>query len=347
MSEITFNNEKPMDFVAVGRLCIDLNANEINRPMEETSTFTKYVGGSPANICIGMARLGLNTGFIGKVADDQMGRFITKYLEDNGIATNGVSTDHTGAVTGLAFTEIKSPSDCSILMYRDNAADLLLETGEVSEELIASAKMVLISGTALAASPSREAVFLALDYAKRHGALIAFDLDYRPYTWKSPQETATYYNLAAEKCDIVLGTREEFDMMEQFGGNPERSDRVTAAKWFDYRAKIVIIKHGKEGSIAYTPGRCQPYGPKLSGEGHQDVRSGGFVCRRPPVRPDAGLGHRTLHGVRKCCSEHRHLQPQLLRCDADKRRRSRLYRALQARRNYRQFLKEHSLFYSD
>ncbi|WP_339265567.1 5-dehydro-2-deoxygluconokinase [Paenibacillus sp. FSL K6-1330] len=253
MSEITFNNAKPMDFVAVGRLCIDLNANEINRPMEETTTFTKYVGGSPANICIGMARLGLNTGFIGKVADDQMGRFITKYLEDNQITTKGVTIDRTGAVTGLAFTEIKSPTDCSILMYRDNAADLLLETGDVSEELIASAKMVLISGTALAASPSREAVFLALDYAKRHGAVIAFDLDYRPYTWKSPQETATYYNLAAESCDIILGTREEFDMMEQFGGNPERSDRITAAKWFDYNAKIVIIKHGKEGSIAYTP----------------------------------------------------------------------------------------------
>ncbi|MGV2686817.1 5-dehydro-2-deoxygluconokinase, partial [Clostridium perfringens] len=132
-------------------------------------------------------------GFIGKVADDQMGRFITKYLEDNRITTKGVTIDRTGAVTGLAFTEIKSPTDCSILMYRDNAADLLLETGDVSEELIASAKMVLISGTALAASPSREAVFLALDYAKRHGAVIAFDLDYRPYTWKSPQETATYY----------------------------------------------------------------------------------------------------------------------------------------------------------
>ncbi|AYB43946.1 5-dehydro-2-deoxygluconokinase [Paenibacillus lautus] len=282
MSEITFNNEKPMDFVAVGRLCIDLNANEINRPMEETSTFTKYVGGSPANICIGMARLGLNTGFIGKVADDQMGRFITEYLKDNGIATNGVSTDHTGAVTGLAFTEIRSPTDCSILMYRDNAADLLLETGEVSEELIASAKMILISGTALAASPSREAVFLALDYAKRHGAVIAFDLDYRPYTWKSPQETATYYNLAAEKCDIVLGTREEFDMMEQFGGNPERSDRITAAKWFDYRAKIVIIKHGKEGSIAYTPGGASHTAPSFPAKviktfGAGDSYAAGFL----------------------------------------------------------------------
>ncbi|EXX90706.1 5-dehydro-2-deoxygluconokinase [Paenibacillus darwinianus] len=252
MTYVQFPQQKPIDFVAIGRLCIDLNANEFNRPMEETSTFTKYVGGSPANITIGMARLGKKTAFIGKIADDQMGRFIADYLRRDGIDTSNVVTDRTGAVTGLAFTEIKSPTDCSILMYRDNVADLKLKPGEVDEELIANAKMLLISGTALAQSPSREAVFQALHYAKRHGTVVAFDLDYRAYTWNSDEETAVYYNLAAEKCDIILGTREEFDMMEVFDRNPDRSDSVTANKWFDYSAKIVIIKHGKEGSIAYT-----------------------------------------------------------------------------------------------
>ncbi|MCQ6559169.1 5-dehydro-2-deoxygluconokinase [Paenibacillus mendelii] len=253
MNPIAFPAGKPIDFAAIGRLCIDLNANEINRPMEETMTFTKYVGGSPANITIGMARLGMKTSFIGKIADDQMGRFIIHYLDKNGIDASGVVTDRTGAVTGLAFTEIKSPTDCSILMYRDNAADLLLTAAEVSEEIIAGTKVLLISGTALAQSPSREAVFQSLQYARKHGAVIAFDLDYRPYTWVSPEETAVYYNLAAEWCDIILGTREEFDMMERFEHNPERSDQVTAAKWFNHAAGIVIIKHGKEGSIAYTP----------------------------------------------------------------------------------------------
>ncbi|MGG1312717.1 5-dehydro-2-deoxygluconokinase [Cohnella laeviribosi] len=252
MTYVNFPAGRELDFAAIGRLCIDLNANEINRPMEETRTFTKYVGGSPANIAIGMSRLGMKTAFIGKIADDQMGRFIHRYLNDNGIDTANVVVDKTGAVTGLAFTEIKSPTDCSILMYRDNVADLKLTPGEVSEELIARTKMLLISGTALAQSPSREAVFQALVYARRHGAVVAFDLDYRPYTWKSEEETAVYYNLAAEKCDILLGTREEFDMMERFERNPDRSDRVTAEKWFDHAARIVIIKHGKAGSIAYT-----------------------------------------------------------------------------------------------
>jgi 5-dehydro-2-deoxygluconokinase len=241
-----------MDFMAIGRLCIDLNANEINRPMEDTVTFTKYVGGSPANIAIGMSRLGMKTGFIGKVADDQMGRFIMNYLNKEGINSSQIVVDDTGCVTGLAITEIKSPTDCSILMYRDNVADLMLHPNEISEDYIKQSKALLISGTALAQSPSREAVFLALSYARKHNVVVFFDIDYRPYTWVSKEETAVYYNLAAEKCDVIIGTREEFNMMETLESSVVQCDERTAGKWFGYQAKIVVIKHGKDGSIAYT-----------------------------------------------------------------------------------------------
>lgn len=251
MYQLDFPDNRPIDLIGVGRLAVDLNADQINRPMEETSSFTKYVGGSPANITIGAARLGLKTGFIGKVSDDQMGRFIINYLENNKIDTHGIATDKTGAMTGLAFTEIKSPEDCSILMYRDNVADLKLDTNDVSEDYIKQTKVLHISGTALSASPSREAVFLALDYAQKHGVVVVFDLDYRPYTWTSDKETAVYYNLAAEKCDVIIGTREEFDMMEQFE-KEKNTDEETAQKWFDHEAEIVIIKHGGDGSITYT-----------------------------------------------------------------------------------------------
>ena len=251
MVNLNFKTDRPLDLIAVGRLAIDLNAEQINRPMEETRSFTKYVGGSPANIAVGAAQLGLQCGFIGKVSDGQMGRFILRFLEEKNIDTSGVAVDQTGAVTGLAFTEIKSPEDCSILMYRDNVADLKLDPSEVSEDYIKKTKALLISGTALAASPSREAVFLALEYARKHDVVVFFDLDYRPYTWTSDKETAIYYNLAAEKCDVIIGTRDEFDMMEQFE-REKKTDQETAMKWFGHRAKIVVIKHGSQGSITYT-----------------------------------------------------------------------------------------------
>ncbi len=93
MNPLKFVKDGPLDIIAVGRLGIDLNANETNRLLEETSSFTKYVGGSPANIAIGSARLGQEIGFIEKVYDDQMWLFITNYLKNNGIDTSGVKID--------------------------------------------------------------------------------------------------------------------------------------------------------------------------------------------------------------------------------------------------------------
>ncbi|MFS0777199.1 5-dehydro-2-deoxygluconokinase [Neobacillus sp. 3P2-tot-E-2] len=252
MDSLVFKQDRPLDLIAIGRLCIDLNANETQRPMEETKTFTKYVGGSPANIAIGVSRLGMKAGFIGKVSDDQMGRFILQYLKENNIQADNIFTDKTGAVTGLAFTEIKSPTECSILMYRDNVADLKLDPREVSEEYIKQCKTLLVSGTALAKSPSREAVFLALEYARKHDVVVIFDLDYRPYTWESETDTAIYYHLAAEKCDVIIGTREEFDMIEKIRNFGDSDNLATAQRWFSYYAKLVVIKHGGGGSIAYT-----------------------------------------------------------------------------------------------
>lgn len=104
---IKTDDTKKYDLIAVGRACIDLNAVEFNRPMEETMTFAKYVGGSPANVAIGLAKLGLKPGFIGKLADDQHGRFIKTYMTAAGVDMEETVLDTAGHKTGLAFTEIK------------------------------------------------------------------------------------------------------------------------------------------------------------------------------------------------------------------------------------------------
>lgn len=245
----TFNEEKEFDIVAIGRACIDLNAVEYNRPMEQTMTFSKYVGGSPANIAIGSSKLGLKTGFIGKIPDDQHGRFIETYMRNTGVDTSQMAVDKDGHKAGLAFTEILSPEECGILMYRDDVADLYLAPSEVNEDYIAKSKMLLVSGAALAKSPSREAVLKAVQLAKKHQVKVVFELDYRPYTWTSAEETAVYYTLVAEQSDIVIGTRDEFDVMEnKSGGKNEES----VQHLFAHSADLVVIKHGVEGSYAYS-----------------------------------------------------------------------------------------------
>ena len=247
--KIEFNSEREFDVIAIGRACIDLNAVEYNRPMEETMTFKKYVGGSPANIAIGASKLGIQAGFIGKLADDQHGRFIEQYMAGVGVDTSNMVVDQEGHKTGLAFTEIKSPQECSILMYRDEVADLYLNPSEVSEEYIKKAKVLLVSGTALAKSPSREAVLKAIHFAKKNDVKVIFELDYRPYTWASLEETSTYYTLVAEQADVVVGTRDEFDVMENI---KDGSNETTVSNLFKHSPELVVIKHGVEGSYAYV-----------------------------------------------------------------------------------------------
>lgn len=241
--------DKKFDLIAIGRACVDLNAVEYNRPMEETITFTKYVGGSPANIAIGASKLGLSCGFIGKVPDDQHGRFITSFMNKAGVDITQMVVDQSGKKTGLAFTEILSPEECSILMYRDEVADLYLQTDEVNEDYIKKAKNLVVSGTGLAKSPSREAVLKAVSLARKNDVKIIFELDYRPYTWKNSEEVSVYYSLVAEQSDVVIGTRDEFNMLENI---TEGNNETTVANLFKYRPELIVIKHGVEGSYAYT-----------------------------------------------------------------------------------------------
>ena len=136
-------------------------------------------------------------------------------------------------------------------MYRDGVADLMLAPGDVDEEYVASAKALLISGTALAQSPSREACLKAVQLAEKNNVKVIFDIDYRAYNWKSKDEIAVYYSAVAEHSDIIMGSREEYDLTQAIFA-PNMNDEETAKYWFGKKAKIVIIKHGKEGSTAHT-----------------------------------------------------------------------------------------------
>lgn len=267
MNCVQFDPTRTWDMIPIGRVAIDLNPLDMNRPLDQSTTFRKYVGGSPANIAVGLARLGKKVGFIGKVSDDQFGKYVTDYFKKENIDTSNIAVAANGESLGLTFTEILSPAESSILMYRNGSADLALSPEEIHEEYIKNAKAITISGTALAASPSREAVLLAAEYAKKHGTVIVFDLDYRSYTWKSKMEIAVYYAAVARLSDIILGSRQEFDLMEKMIKPEGSEDQETAERWIQNGSKIIIIKHGKEGSIAFTNDkksyRMKPFPVKL------------------------------------------------------------------------------------
>ena len=251
MKYIEFDNSKEFDLILLGRVAVDLNPVDYYCPLNESTTFKRYLGGSPANIAVGLARLGKKCGFFARVSDDQLGTFVTDYFDNEGIDTSHIKRCQNGEKIGLTFTEIKSETESSIVMYRNEAADLKLDVADIDEEYINKAKAILISGTALAESPSREAALKAVALAKKNGVPIIFDIDYRAYNWKNSDEIAIYYSSVAREADIILGSREEYDLTEKFI-KVGMTDKETAAYWHGQNAKIVIIKHGKEGSTAYT-----------------------------------------------------------------------------------------------
>jgi len=248
---VKFDAARPIDVIPVGRVAIDFNPTDYFKPLSESEHFNKYLGGSPANIAVGLARLGRKVGFLAKVSDDQFGTFVTNYFVNEGIDVSHITRCKNGEKLGLTFTEILSPTQSSILMYREGVADLMLHPDDVDLDYIASAKALLISGTSLCTSPTREAALKALAYAKRAGTTVIFDADYRAYTWKNLDEVAVYTSLVASQSDMVLGSREEFDLMERLLDLPG-TDEASAKYWHDKGVELLVIKHGKQGSCAYS-----------------------------------------------------------------------------------------------
>ncbi|MDR2753680.1 MAG: 5-dehydro-2-deoxygluconokinase [Oscillospiraceae bacterium] len=253
MYHLAFDQNRPLDLVLLGRAAIDFNPVDYFQTLAESTTFKKYLGGSPANIAVGLARLGKKCGFFCRVSDDRFGEYVFDVFNREGVDTSRIRRCVNGEKLGLTFTEILSRDESSILMYRNDIADLALAPGDIDEDYIASAKALLISGTALAKSPSREAALKAVTLAQKTNTPIVFDIDYRPYNWASNDEKAIYYARVAEAADVILGSREEFDLTEALLGL-DGTDETSAAYWQGQNAKIVVIKHGKQGSTAHVEG---------------------------------------------------------------------------------------------
>ncbi len=257
MAFLKLAEDRRLDLICLGRVAIDFNpaysdkVKEEFKPLKDVHYFEKFVGGSPANISVGCSKHGMKMGFLGKVSEDQFGDYVTEYFDERGIDTSHITRCTHGEKLGLTFTEMLSEKESYILMYRNMAADLQLSVEDIDEEYIKDSKALLISGTALCESPSREAALKAASLARKNGTLLIFDIDYRAYNWKNEDEISIYYAAVANMADIIMGSREEFDLTERLI-RPGMTDQESADYWQSKGARLLVIKHGMQGSTAYT-----------------------------------------------------------------------------------------------
>src|SRR5262245_43215687 len=164
-----------LDVVTIGRSSVDLYGKQICSRLEDVSSFAKSVGGSPTNIAIGAARLGLRSAVITGVGDEQMGRFILEQLRREGVTATGVRIDKE-RLTALVLLSVESEHSFPLIFIRENCADMALTEADVDADLIASAGAVLVSGTHFSRANTDAAQRKAMRIARAAGGKVVIDI---------------------------------------------------------------------------------------------------------------------------------------------------------------------------
>jgi len=249
--------EPTLDVICIGRSSVDLYGGQVGGRLEDMSGFSKYIGGSPTNISVGCARLGLKSAVITRVGDEHMGRFIRETLDGEGVDTSHVITDPE-RLTALVILGIRDSQQFPLIFYRENCADMAISEEDIDPDFIASARAVLVTGTHFSTDRVAGASFAAMKLARQFGRKVAFDIDYRPNLWalgghadgesrfaESDRVTA-HLQTVLPHCDLIVGTEEEWHIA---GGTTDTIAALQAARGLT--DATIVCKRGPLGCVVF------------------------------------------------------------------------------------------------
>lgn len=254
MSTLHIPQGRRHDLACLGRLAVDLYAQQLGARLEDVSSFAKYLGGSSANIAFGVARLGLRAAMVSRVGDEQMGRFLIETLEREGCDTTQVQIDPQ-RLTALVLLGLKDRDTFPLLFYRENCADMAIDPSLIDESFIADCRALLITGTHLSAPTVRAASTMALAHAAKHRVLRVLDIDYRPVLWGLTKRGEGANRFVADArvtaqlqemlphFDLLIGTEEEFLIAGGVAGDLLASLRAVRAR----TPAALVVKLGAAG----------------------------------------------------------------------------------------------------
>ncbi len=208
-------------------------------------------------MAIGTARLGLKSALVTRVGDEQMGRFVIEQMRREGVAVDGIRTDPQ-RLTALVLLAVEDEGVSPMIFYRTDCADMALAEEDIDEAFIASARAVVVTGTHFSRPDSDAAQRKAMRIAKKNGARVAFDIDYRPTLWGLTGHAAGFERYVKSDavsrrlrtilpdCDLIVGTEEEIRIA---AGEDDVLQALKAIRALS-RASIVL-KRGPMGCIVY------------------------------------------------------------------------------------------------
>ena len=241
ISKIQKNN-----FLLIGRAGVDIYPDPPGTKTENANKYVTHLGGSSANMGVQLTKYGGSCSLLTRVSNDALGKFAINQLDSYGVKSDLVKLEDNESRISLAIVE-STVVDHQSIIYRHKAADLFLNKNDIENSNLQNYECILITGTSLAAEPSRSAVLYALKLAKEKKIPVIMDIDYRPYTWESEGKAKEIYNLAGDYCSGIIGNDDEFAILS---GNYD--DGLSYAKKISKNCDLVIYKMGEKGSITFA-----------------------------------------------------------------------------------------------
>nr|WP_267883674.1 5-dehydro-2-deoxygluconokinase [Streptomyces sp. NRRL S-920] len=265
----------PYDVITMGRIGVDLYPLQAGVPLDEVTTFGKFLGGSASNVAVAAARLGRRVALVTRTGEDPFGTYLHRALREFGVDDRWVSAV-AGLPTPVTFCEVFPPDDFPLYFYRlPKAPDLEIYEDELDLGAIAAARVFWMTGTGLCAEPSRTATLAAL--ASRSAGVTVFDLDWRPMFWSDPAEARPHYAAALAHATVAVGNLDEVEI-----ATGEREPLAAARALLDAGVELAVVKQGPEGVLAMNrageSARVPPLPVRvLNGLGAGDA-FGGALC---------------------------------------------------------------------
>ena len=199
-----------MDILTIGEVLIDLT--QTGKDARGIPQFAANPGGAPANLAVAASRLGAQTAFIGKVGADAFGRYLKEVLAENKVDVSGMAVDADHPTT-MAVVSVDATGERDFSFYRSANADVMLCKEDISDEALKAAKIVHFGSVSLTADPSRTATLDAAARAKKLGAVITYDPNYRANLWKNKEDAIAQMKAPLPLVDILKVSDEELPLL--------------------------------------------------------------------------------------------------------------------------------------
>ncbi len=242
-----------IDILTIGETLIDFISTEMTGGLRHADTFRRHLGGSPANIAVNVARLGLRSAVISKIGAGAFGGFLADSLRANGVVTDFLARDAT-VRTSVIFVS-RTVGTPEFEAFRD--ADYRLAAHEISDTAIAAAKVVHASTFALSKEPCRSAIKSAFERAHRQRKIISLDPNYSPLIWDNRAEALAILRTLFRRVSITKASLD--DARRLFGA--DISPRAAVDRLHDWGAETVVFTLGGAGSLVSKKGGLMGYLP--------------------------------------------------------------------------------------